>query len=151
MDFFSNVYGNQKQKAYFSSLIREEKYAHAYILEAPAGAGKKTFAKALAVSLAAHSEQGTAEETEKIAAELVYMHAINGDTENAKQSSNYCKEFLQGESVQAKRALAAYCLAIGKTEEAEILIEQARIALKKERVKGVAKGEEILLSRLAMV
>ena len=65
MDFFSNVYGNQKQKAYFSSLIREEKYAHAYILEAPAGAGKKTFAKALAVSLAAHSEQGTAEETEK--------------------------------------------------------------------------------------
>lgn len=93
----------------------------------------------------------TADETEKIATELVYMHAINGDTESAKQSSNYCKEFLQGESAQAKRALAAYCLAIGKTEEAEILIEQARIALKKERVKGVVKGEEILLSRLAMV
>ena len=65
MDFFSNVYGNQKQKAYFSSLIREEKYAHAYILEAPSGGGKKTFAKALAATLAAHSEKGTREETEK--------------------------------------------------------------------------------------
>ena len=42
MNFFSDVYGNQKQKAYFSSLIKEGKYAHAYILEAPEGAGKKT-------------------------------------------------------------------------------------------------------------
>ncbi len=65
MDFFKNVYGNQKQKAYFSSLIREGKYAHAYILEAPKGAGKKTFAKALAATLAEHSEKGTREETEK--------------------------------------------------------------------------------------
>ena len=65
MDFFSNVYGNQKQKAYFSSLIREEKYAHAYILEAPLGAGKKTFAKALAATLARHSETGSREETDK--------------------------------------------------------------------------------------
>ncbi|MBQ3490794.1 MAG: hypothetical protein IJA86_09415 [Clostridia bacterium] len=46
-------------------MIREEKYAHAYILEAPSGAGKKTFAKALAVNLAVHSEKGTKEETEK--------------------------------------------------------------------------------------
>ena len=37
MNFFSDVYGNHKQKAYFSSLIREGKYAHAYILEPPAG------------------------------------------------------------------------------------------------------------------
>lgn len=64
MDFFSNVYGNQKQKAYFSSLIREEKYAHAYILEAPFGSGKKTFAKAIACALAEHSESGAWEETE---------------------------------------------------------------------------------------
>ena len=65
MDFFSNLYGNQKQKAYFSSLIREEKYAHAYILEAPFGAGKKTFAKALAATIAWHSENGSSLETEK--------------------------------------------------------------------------------------
>ena len=65
MNFFDNVYGNQKQKAYFSSLIREEKYAHAYILEAPFGAGKKTFARSLAATLAMHSEKGPHEETLK--------------------------------------------------------------------------------------
>ena len=65
MNFFKNVYGNQKQKAYFSSLIREEKYAHAYILEAPQGAGKKTFAKALAATLAEHYEKNNSAETEK--------------------------------------------------------------------------------------
>ncbi len=65
MDFFSDVYGNHKQKAYFSSLIKEGKYAHAYILEAPLGAGKKTFARALAATLAAHSEKGSEEETAK--------------------------------------------------------------------------------------
>lgn len=65
MDFFSDVYGNRKQKAYFSSLIREGKYAHAYILEAPQGAGKKTFARALAATLAAHTEKENGEETAK--------------------------------------------------------------------------------------
>ena len=65
MEFFSEIYGNHKQKAYFSSLIREEKYAHAYILEAPRGTGKKTFARALAATLAAHFEKGNEEETAK--------------------------------------------------------------------------------------
>ena len=65
MNYFSDIYGNHKQKAYFSSLIREEKYAHAYILEAPEGAGKKTFAWALAATLAAHSEKGSEEDTVK--------------------------------------------------------------------------------------
>ena len=65
MNFFSDVYGNHKQKAYFSSLIGEGKYAHAYILEAPEGAGKKTFARALAATLAADSERGSEEETAK--------------------------------------------------------------------------------------
>ena len=64
MDFFADVYGNHKQKAYFSSLIAEGKYAHAYILEAPCGAGKKMFALRLAAFLAAHSENG-GEETAK--------------------------------------------------------------------------------------
>ena len=65
MDFFSDVYGNSKQKTYFSSLIREGKYAHAYILEAPCGGGKKTFAKALAATLAAHTEKSGNEEAAK--------------------------------------------------------------------------------------
>jgi len=57
MNFFADIYGNHKQKAYFSSLIREGRYAHAYILEAPSGAGKKTFARAIAATMAAHSER----------------------------------------------------------------------------------------------
>ena len=65
MNYFSDIYGNDNQKAYFSSLIREEKYAHAYILEAPEGAGKKTFARALAATLADHSEKENKEETVK--------------------------------------------------------------------------------------
>ncbi|MBQ8497687.1 MAG: hypothetical protein IJ489_09580 [Clostridia bacterium] len=56
MDFFEDIYGNGKQKAYFSSLIREGKCAHAYILEAPAGAGKKMFALRLSAMLAANSK-----------------------------------------------------------------------------------------------
>ena len=65
MNFFSDLYGNHKQKAYFYSLIGEGKYAHAYILEAPLGGGKKTFARALAATLAQHSEKGSEEETAK--------------------------------------------------------------------------------------
>ena len=65
MDFFSGIYGNYKQKAYFSSLIREGKYAHAYILEAPSGGGKKTFAKALAAAMAARSEKSGADSDKK--------------------------------------------------------------------------------------
>ena len=61
MDFFEGLYGNAQQKAYFSSLIQEGKCSHAYILEAPAGGGKKTFARKIVASLAAASEQGDAE------------------------------------------------------------------------------------------
>lgn len=63
MNFFDGIYGNEKQKAYFSSLIGEGKCAHAYIFEAPAGAGKKTFAKRLAAMLAARN--GGADTQEK--------------------------------------------------------------------------------------
>ena len=65
MRFFEDLYGNQKQKSYFSSLIREGKCAHAYILEAPSGAGKKTFAVRLAAALAFCAKNADAEETEK--------------------------------------------------------------------------------------
>ena len=55
MNFFEDIYGNEKQKAYFSSLIKEGRCAHAYILEAPKGAGKKTLALRLSAMLAANS------------------------------------------------------------------------------------------------
>ena len=57
MRFLEDFYGNDRQKAYFSSLIEEEKCSHAYILEAPAGSGKKTFAKLLAAAMAFSSEK----------------------------------------------------------------------------------------------
>lgn len=65
MDLFADFYGNSKQKSYFSSLIREGKYAHAYILEAPCGAGKKTFALRLAATLAQYGDDGSETEKEK--------------------------------------------------------------------------------------
>lgn len=57
MRFLEDFYGNDRQKVYFSSLIAEGKCSHAYILEAPAGSGKKTFAKLLAAALAFSSEK----------------------------------------------------------------------------------------------
>lgn len=55
MDFFADLYGNDRQKAYFAARIAEGKCSHAYILEAPTGGGKKTFARRIAASLAAAS------------------------------------------------------------------------------------------------
>ncbi len=51
MRFFDGLFGNESQKSYFSSLMTEGKLSHAYILEAPAGSGKKMFARLLAAAL----------------------------------------------------------------------------------------------------
>ena len=53
MDFFSKIYGNEKSKAMFSSLIGAGKLAHAYMISGPCGSGKKTLALAVMASLAA--------------------------------------------------------------------------------------------------
>jgi hypothetical protein len=90
------------------------------------------------------------QELEKVAAELVYMHALNGDLESAEKNYAACQEFLKGESVTAKRILAAYAQAFGKTEAVTPLLQQADEALKKERIAGVQKFEKILLSRIVL-
>ncbi|MBQ8685411.1 MAG: hypothetical protein IJ514_04495 [Clostridia bacterium] len=87
-------------------------------------------------------------EVEKIAAELVYMHSINGDLQSAEENGAACKEYLKGESATAKRVLAAFSAAFGKKEEAKVLVDQARNALEKERIAGVKKFESVLLSRI---
>ena len=87
-------------------------------------------------------------EVEKIAAELTYMHSLNGDLERAKDCSKLCEEYLKEENVVAKRVLAAYCKAFGKDEAVGALVEQAEEILKGERIKGKAKAERILLARL---
>lgn len=90
-------------------------------------------------------------ELEKVAAELVYMHALNGDTERAEESGKLCWGYLQGDTATAKRILAAYSVACGKTEAVQPLLIQAETALDDERIAGVRKFEKILLSRIQMV
>lgn len=87
-------------------------------------------------------------EVEKIATELTYMHALNGDYDRAKDCSKLCENYLRGEEATAKRVLAAYCKAFGKEEAVGALIEQAEAILNDERIKGRAKAERILLARL---
>ena len=93
----------------------------------------------------------TEEEVERVAAECVYMHALNGDRERADECGLLCKAYLSGESASAKRILAAYSCAFGKTEAVEPLKAQAEAALKGEIIKGVAQFERILLSRIECV
>lgn len=87
-------------------------------------------------------------ETEKIAAELVYMHSLLGDPDGAEENGKLCREYLKSEDASAKRILAAYSSAFGRKDAAEELILQAEEALRNERIVGVAKFERILLSRV---
>ncbi len=87
-------------------------------------------------------------ELEKLAGELVYLHSLRGDIECAEESGKLCQGYLAGESVSAKRILAAFSLAAGKTEAVEPLKAQAAIALQAERIIGVRKLEEKLLERI---
>ena len=98
--------------------------------------------------LAASREYLLDNEVEEVAAELVYMHSLNGDFERASECGKLCESYLQSEKAIAKRALAAYCKAFGKDEQIEPLVTSARKLLKKQPIKGVAKFEEILLSRI---
>lgn len=90
-------------------------------------------------------------EVQKIAAELTYMHALNGDLERAEESGKLCREFLQEETPASKRILAAYSAAFGKTDAVEPLLAQAKSLLEKERILGVKRFEEILISRIQTV
>lgn len=87
-------------------------------------------------------------EVEKVAAELTYMHSVNGDIERAEDSSKLCRSILAGDSVTAKRILAAFSAAAEKTEVVGVLLAQAEAALEKERIDGVRKFEKILLERI---
>ncbi len=93
----------------------------------------------------------SADEIEKVATELVYMHVLNGDIERANACAQACKEYLQREIPSAKRVLAAVARLGGKTEECALLIEQARTLLKQEKAVGERALEETLLARLSSV
>lgn len=87
-------------------------------------------------------------ERERLASELTYMHAINGDFESANACAKLCEGYLTGETASAKRVLATVSWCAGKTEEAKVLMEQARTALQQEEILGEKYFEEELLSRL---
>lgn len=88
---------------------------------------------------------------QKLSAELVYMHAIGGDLQRAKESARLCEDYLSKDTLTAKRALAAYMLACEERERANLLIAQAETLLAKEWIQGVAASEKILLSRMLSV
>lgn len=88
------------------------------------------------------------EEVEKLAAELTYMHALQGDLQSAQECAKACKDFLKTETAVARRVLAACAFVGGKTEEGLLLKESAETYLEKELISGVVKAEKILLSRM---
>ena len=88
------------------------------------------------------------EEVEKLAAELVYMHSLNGDKVRADECGKLCEEYLRSECVSTKRALAAYCKAFGGEDRVLPLKEQAYGLLEKENCKGLAAWEKKLLEKI---
>lgn len=88
------------------------------------------------------------DEVIKIAAELTYMHALNGDTELAEQCKALCEEYLQGNSLTAQRVLAAYAYLERDFEEVKARKAKAEELFDGEYVKGNAVFEKILLSRI---
>jgi hypothetical protein len=90
----------------------------------------------------------TESEYEMLAAEYVYMHALNGDFEKANKCAEACKNFLSGETPAAKRILATCSYLRGEELACKALIEQAKLAFAEELIEGNKKFEEMLLSRL---
>ena len=87
-------------------------------------------------------------EAEKVAAELVYMASLRGEMEIAEENSKLCQTFLKGENVTAKRILAAWSNANGQAAFVDALFVQAEECMQYERIDGVKKFEQILLSRI---
>lgn len=90
-------------------------------------------------------------ELEKVAAELTYMHALNGDVERAEESAKLCMGYLQSEQATAKRILATYASLRGQTDGVETLLSQAKVALEREWISGNRKFEETLIARIKRV
>jgi hypothetical protein len=88
------------------------------------------------------------QEVEKLAAELVYMHVINGDFERASESAKLCEAYLRTDTLTAKRILATFTSAMDKKEETQSLLQQAQPLFEKCFIKGQAKFEKVLMERI---
>lgn len=98
--------------------------------------------------LASAAEYLPGENFEEIAAELVYMHSLNGDAARAEEAGKLCRGYLSKETATAKRILSVYSFMRGETEAAKKLKEQAGELLEREPIGGVRKFERILLARI---
>lgn len=95
-------------------------------------------------SLTAYMDEGNMEE---VAAELMYMHAVCGDTERAKESKKLCENYLQKPLLSAKRILAAYARLLGEDEEEKKARAEFERLKATEKIEGKRKAEEILIER----
>lgn len=98
--------------------------------------------------LAASSEYLTEIEQIELAAELVYMHSLDGNKKAADECAQTCTTYFNGEEASALRVLSAYSLAFGEKEKTEILLQKAYEALPFEQVDGVKRFERSLLNRI---
>ena len=80
--------------------------------------------------------------------ELVYMASLRGEKEIAEENAKLCQDFLKSDTLTAKRILVAWSKMSGQTEFVDALLVQAEDCLQNERVAGVKKFEQILLSRM---
>ena len=87
-------------------------------------------------------------ETQRIAAEFVYMHALNRDRERAEACAKGCTEYLQQDTLTAKRILAAVAYLGDNMEAVASLKEQANAIMQTEKISGNRKFEKSLLDRL---
>ncbi|MBQ5926301.1 MAG: hypothetical protein IIX01_00055 [Clostridia bacterium] len=98
--------------------------------------------------LAGISEYLTDAQTEEVAAELTYMHLLNGDLALAEETKGFAENFLSQNTLQAKRITALYYAVKGEQEQALEEMLSAKKLLLKETLLGKRKAEEILLKRI---
>lgn len=84
----------------------------------------------------------------KVAAEQVYFYSLCKDKPKADEASAYCSQFLRENTATSRRILATFAQAFGREEQASALVEIGKELAKTERIKGVGRFEEILLSRV---
>ena len=84
----------------------------------------------------------------KVAAEQVYFYSLCKDKPTADEASASCSQFLRENTATSRRILATFAQAFGREEQASALVEIGKELAKTERIKGVGRFEEILLSRV---
>ncbi len=99
--------------------------------------------------LAASTEYLSEREETELAAELTYMHSLNGDKPAADECATLCKEYLALRSLTALRVLAAYSAAFGEKDKTDVLVSLAFEKLNDEMVLGVRMFEKRLIEKIS--